>query len=105
MLRGFLQTLSPTCPSSPRLVTSRLAAMSTLSHLQPALDRLTPLSLAETAWDNVGVMVDAPEPRDAKTGSNKRRVLTCIDRASPPPPSLALLTSPCTLPDPPSRTQ
>ncbi|GAA5905651.1 hypothetical protein JCM8208_005795 [Rhodotorula glutinis] len=73
--------------------------MSTLSHLEPAIERLTPLSLAETAWDNVGIMVDAPEPRNAANGSNKRRIVTCIDlttavcdEALSDPSTTALLT-------------
>ncbi|GAA6060875.1 hypothetical protein JCM10212_000158 [Sporobolomyces blumeae] len=51
--------------------------ISTLSHLARAVDRLTPLSLAEKAWDNVGVMVEAPFSRDNKV--QERKVSLCID--------------------------
>ncbi|GAA6002671.1 uncharacterized protein JCM10292_002960 [Rhodotorula paludigena] len=54
--------------------------MATLAHLEAAVQRLTPLSLAERSWDNVGVMVQAPEPRDhALETGQRRRVVTCID--------------------------
>ncbi|GAA5820227.1 hypothetical protein JCM3770_006068 [Rhodotorula araucariae] len=54
--------------------------MSTLGHLHAAVSQLTPLSLAESAWDNVGVMVEAPQPRDGRLAQGTpRRVATCID--------------------------
>ncbi|CEQ41732.1 SPOSA6832_03498, partial [Sporobolomyces salmonicolor] len=40
---------------------------STLAHLSLAIDRLTPLDLAERSWDNVGLMIEAPESRDDLT--------------------------------------
>ncbi|KAK4704219.1 hypothetical protein P7C70_g1991, partial [Phenoliferia sp. Uapishka_3] len=49
----------------------------TLSHLASAIDILTPLSLAESAWDNVGIMVEAPKPRAIAAGP--KRVVCCID--------------------------
>ncbi|GAA5827548.1 hypothetical protein JCM11251_001727 [Rhodosporidiobolus azoricus] len=54
--------------------------MSTLAHLKEAVQRLTPLSLAETSWDNVGTMVETPQPRDDRLQKgDKRRVVLCID--------------------------
>ncbi|GAA6021507.1 hypothetical protein JCM10207_005784 [Rhodosporidiobolus poonsookiae] len=58
--------------------------MSTLSHLNEAVQRLTPLQLAERSWDNVGIMVEAPEPRDTRLASgDKRKVVLCIDLTTP----------------------
>ncbi|BGP27527.1 NGG1p interacting factor 3, NIF3 [Rhodotorula toruloides] len=52
----------------------------TLAHLQTALQKLTPLELAESAWDNVGLMAEAPEPRDGKLADGEaRKVYLCID--------------------------
>ncbi|GAA5866513.1 hypothetical protein JCM8547_000650 [Rhodosporidiobolus lusitaniae] len=50
--------------------------MSALSHLSQAVERLTPLQLAERSWDNVGCMVEAPKPRAI---DGKRQVILCID--------------------------
>ncbi|SGY19973.1 BQ5605_C017g08414 [Microbotryum silenes-dioicae] len=47
-----------------------------LNHLLAAVERLTPLQLAGS-WDNVGVMIEAPYPRQEIKG--KKQVLTCID--------------------------
>ena len=49
----------------------------TLNHLAIAIEVLTPLSLAEAAWDNVGLMVEAPKPRAVTSGP--KRVVCCID--------------------------
>ncbi|KAL8278853.1 hypothetical protein RQP46_008724 [Phenoliferia psychrophenolica] len=49
----------------------------TLNHLAAAVEVLTPLSLAESAWDNVGLMVEAPKPRLVSQGP--KRVVCCID--------------------------
>ncbi|GAA5979354.1 hypothetical protein JCM11641_005010 [Rhodosporidiobolus odoratus] len=58
--------------------------MSTLSHLESAINRLTPLSLAETAWDNVGLMVQSPTSRDLNLGNgDKRRIVLAIDLTTP----------------------
>ena len=59
-------------------VTPRIYArsMSTLTHLNQAINKLTPLSLAETSWDNVGLMIEAPKPRQL----TKRSITVCIDR-------------------------
>ncbi|BGP03342.1 UPF0135 protein [Rhodotorula toruloides ATCC 204091] len=52
----------------------------TLTHLQTALAKLTPLELAESAWDNVGLMAEAPEARDGKLAEGEaRKVYLCID--------------------------
>ncbi|GAA5903262.1 uncharacterized protein JCM6883_002743 [Sporobolomyces salmoneus] len=51
---------------------------STIEHLNSAITRLVPLSLAETSWDNVGLMVEPPKPRTIPSGS-KRAVYLCID--------------------------
>jgi putative NIF3 family GTP cyclohydrolase 1 type 2 len=57
--------------------------MSTLTHLKEAVSRLTPLNLAETSWDNVGIMGEAPYPRDEKLqGHSKRKIVLCIDCSS-----------------------
>lgn len=58
----------------------------TLDHLNDAISVLTPLSLAETSWDNVGVMVESPRPRQIARGT-KRAVYLCIDRESRSSPS------------------
>lgn len=50
--------------------------MSTLTHLGQAIERLTPLSLAESSWDNVGLMIEAPKPNQLP----KRSITVCIDR-------------------------
>ncbi|GAA5912330.1 hypothetical protein JCM6882_002562 [Rhodosporidiobolus microsporus] len=69
--------------------------MSTLTHLSEAVQRLTPLALAERSWDNVGVMVEAPEPRDDRLQKgDKRRVVLCIDMTTAV--STAALSSPTT---------
>ncbi|GAA5966949.1 hypothetical protein JCM3765_004409 [Sporobolomyces pararoseus] len=52
---------------------------STISHLSTAIERLTPLSLAETSWDNVGLMVEPPKPR----ALSKRSIYLCIDLTRP----------------------
>ncbi|RKP08447.1 GTP cyclohydrolase 1 type 2/Nif3 [Thamnocephalis sphaerospora] len=41
--------------------------MTLLDKVVRALERIAPLSLAETAWDNVGLLVEAPTPRAAAT--------------------------------------
>jgi hypothetical protein len=69
-----LNTVLPTVRSS-----INYRNMSTLSHLSSAINTLTPLSLAETSWDNVGLMVEPPKPRHTSQGS-KRSVYLCIDR-------------------------
>ena len=38
-----------------------------------AMEKIAPLRLADTTWDNVGIMVEAPKQRDSK------RVLLTID--------------------------
>ncbi|GAA5917498.1 hypothetical protein JCM5296_001678 [Sporobolomyces johnsonii] len=57
---------------------------STLAHLSQAIDRLTPLQLAERSWDNVGLLIQAPHSRDDRLGKrDKRRVVCCIDLTTP----------------------
>ncbi|GAA5824706.1 hypothetical protein JCM5353_004416 [Sporobolomyces roseus] len=53
--------------------------MSTLTHLGQAIERLTPLSLAESSWDNVGLMIEAPRPNQLP----KRSITVCIDLTRP----------------------
>ena len=48
------------------------------ARLQQAVQQLTPLALAETKWDNVGIMVEAPEP--ATPTAPRTKVVCCIDR-------------------------
>ncbi|GAA5962865.1 hypothetical protein JCM8115_001988 [Rhodotorula mucilaginosa] len=48
------------------------------ARLQQAVQRLTPLALAETKWDNVGIMVEAPEPA-TPTPTPRTKVVCCID--------------------------
>ncbi|GAA5930892.1 uncharacterized protein JCM15063_002488 [Sporobolomyces koalae] len=55
--------------------------MSTLTHLKAAVERLTPLSLAETSWDNVGTMVEPPRPHEPQ--GPHRTVHICIDLTRP----------------------
>lgn len=52
-----------TCPSLP--------------HLSAAVQKLTPLSLADKSWDNVGLLVEAPFPKKI---DGVRKVFACIDR-------------------------
>ncbi|KAK4053634.1 hypothetical protein OIO90_003873 [Microbotryomycetes sp. JL221] len=49
-----------------------------LRALERAVDKLTPLALADTSWDNVGLMIEAPFPRKLEQGQ-KGRVVLCID--------------------------
>ncbi|KAM0786021.1 hypothetical protein ACM66B_006836 [Microbotryomycetes sp. NB124-2] len=49
-----------------------------LQALERAVERLTPLSLADSSWDNVGLMIEAPEPRQIAL-PRKQRVVLCID--------------------------
>ncbi|GAA5880795.1 hypothetical protein JCM3774_005753 [Rhodotorula dairenensis] len=49
------------------------------ARLQHAVQSLTPLSLAELAWDNVGIMVEAPEPLRQPQHTRPSKVVCCID--------------------------
>lgn len=60
---------------------------SSLHHLQAAIQTLTPLSLAENSWDNVGTIAEAPFPRVIQ---GIKRVVCCVDCA----PAL-LVSRPC----------
>lgn len=53
----------------------RAMSSTVLKDLATAITKLTPLVLAE-AWDNVGVMVEAPEPRRV---DGVQKIVTCID--------------------------
>lgn len=66
-----------TTPLSRNMTTQAIPAAH--RHLDAAIQRLLPLSLADTSWDNVGWMVQTPEPRQVEPGT-KQRVLLCIDR-------------------------
>ncbi|POY73077.1 hypothetical protein BMF94_3915 [Rhodotorula taiwanensis] len=57
--------------------------MSRLAHLERAVDRLTPLSLAEKSWDNVGIMVEAPRRPGQTHEPTKRRIVLCNDLTTP----------------------
>lgn len=75
---------SPTPPLLPHDLTMTASAESSSSsrhfaRLQQAVQRLTPLALAETKWDNVGIMVEAPEPA-TPTPTPRTKVVCCIDR-------------------------
>lgn len=48
-----------------------------LRHLSAAVEILTPLSLAERSWDNVGLLIEAPKPRQP---TGPQQVFCCIDR-------------------------
>ncbi|CAJ0906614.1 579_t:CDS:2 [Entrophospora sp. SA101] len=41
--------------------------MSLLTHVIKALEKIAPLSLAHTKWDNVGLLVEPPYPRSSAT--------------------------------------
>jgi hypothetical protein len=78
----MLRALTRTCLSTTRIPTVR-RSMSTLTHLKEAVSRLTPLSLAEKSWDNVGLLIEAPYSRDEKLqGDSKRKIVLCIDCSS-----------------------
>lgn len=93
-------------PRLPRLLSSSTTtrAMSThsptrsltLQHLATAVEQLTPLSLAENSWDNVGLLIEAPKERPVQ--ARKKGVMCCIDRAS------FSLSLPALSADPPGRT-
>lgn len=53
-----------------------------LNHLSAAVESITPLSLADSSWDNVGLLVEAPFPR-ARLPGKSARIVCCIDRDSP----------------------
>ncbi|TPX67942.1 hypothetical protein SpCBS45565_g03494 [Spizellomyces sp. 'palustris'] len=48
--------------------------MTLLQHVTRCMEKIAPLKLAESAWDNVGVLVEAPFPRP-----NATRVFLTID--------------------------
>ncbi|SCV72995.1 BQ2448_6920 [Microbotryum intermedium] len=80
-LRYFHRTMS-SASASATASSSSSSSFSTvrspvLNHLLAAVERLTPLQLAGS-WDNVGVMIEAPYPREDIKG--KKQVLTCIDQ-------------------------
>ncbi|KAK4048519.1 hypothetical protein OIV83_004687 [Microbotryomycetes sp. JL201] len=47
-----------------------------LQAVEKAVDKLTPLALADSSWDNVGLMIEAAEPRQV---AGAQRVMLCID--------------------------
>lgn len=53
------------------------SSCTTLPHLREAVEQLTPLSLAEKSWDNVGLLVEAPIPKKI---DGAKTIFTCIDR-------------------------
>ncbi|KAJ2518156.1 hypothetical protein H4217_003510 [Coemansia sp. RSA 1939] len=60
----------------PRPVTTT-ATMTLLSRVSAAMQRIAPLSLAELKWDNVGILLEAAQPRTAAS-----RVFLTIDLTS-----------------------
>ncbi|CAO1615003.1 unnamed protein product [Parajaminaea phylloscopi] len=51
---------------------------STLAELVKTMNQIAPLSLADTTWDNVGVLLEAPFQRTGAKGSSSK-VHLCID--------------------------
>ncbi|KAJ2847172.1 hypothetical protein GGI22_006053, partial [Coemansia erecta] len=60
----------------PRPVTTA-TAMSLLSRVSAAMQRIAPLSLAELKWDNVGILLEAAQPRAAAS-----RIFLTVDLTS-----------------------
>ncbi|KAJ1797491.1 hypothetical protein LPJ59_003105 [Coemansia sp. RSA 2399] len=60
----------------PRPVTTA-TAMTLLSRVSAAMQRIAPLSLAELKWDNVGILLEAAQPRAAAS-----RVFLTVDLTS-----------------------
>ncbi|SCZ94407.1 BZ3500_MvSof-1268-A1-R1_Chr12-2g03879 [Microbotryum saponariae] len=75
-LRNIYRTMSSTSAASFSSSSFSTVRSPVLNHLLAAVERLTPLQLAGS-WDNVGVMIEAPYPRQEIKG--KKQVLTCID--------------------------
>lgn len=68
--------------TTPRRLSTRIAMSSessTLQELVQVMDRIAPLSLAETTWDNVGVLLESPFVRKTSQGRVSNRVHLCID--------------------------
>jgi putative NIF3 family GTP cyclohydrolase 1 type 2 len=53
--------------SSPEISASSASSkQTTLQAVEYAMGKIAPLSLADTSWDNVGTLLEAPEPRSGK---------------------------------------
>ncbi|KAF9352770.1 NGG1 interacting factor [Mortierella sp. NVP85] len=56
--------------------------MALLKRVLTCMERVAPLSLAEHAWDNVGLLVEAPYPRTRVAATTPQRVFLTIDFTS-----------------------
>ncbi|KAF9982868.1 NGG1 interacting factor [Modicella reniformis] len=56
--------------------------MALLKRVMTSMERIAPLSLAEHAWDNVGLLVEAPYPRTRIAATTPQRVFLTIDFTS-----------------------
>ncbi|KAF9200972.1 hypothetical protein BGZ49_008792 [Haplosporangium sp. Z 27] len=53
--------------------------MALLARVLKSMERIAPQSLAEHAWDNVGLLVEAPYPRTRVASATPQRVFLTID--------------------------
>ncbi|GJJ68976.1 hypothetical protein EMPS_01322 [Entomortierella parvispora] len=53
--------------------------MALLARVMKSMERIAPQSLAEHAWDNVGLLVEAPYPRTRVASNTPQRVFLTID--------------------------
>ncbi|KAI7827096.1 GTP cyclohydrolase 1 type 2/Nif3 [Gamsiella multidivaricata] len=56
--------------------------MALLARVLKSMERIAPQSLAEQAWDNVGLLVEAPYPRTRTASTTPQRVFLTIDFTS-----------------------
>ncbi|KAF9357135.1 hypothetical protein BGX26_004206 [Mortierella sp. AD094] len=56
--------------------------MALLARVLKSMERIAPQSLAEHAWDNVGLLVEAPYPRSRVAAATPQRVFLTIDFTS-----------------------
>ncbi|KAF9164691.1 hypothetical protein BGX21_001630 [Mortierella sp. AD011] len=56
--------------------------MALLARVLKSMERIAPQSLAEQAWDNVGLLVEAPYPRTRAAATTPQRVFLTIDFTS-----------------------
>ncbi|KAI1313030.1 hypothetical protein EDD11_002771 [Mortierella claussenii] len=56
--------------------------MALLARVLKSMERIAPQSLAEQAWDNVGLLVEAPYPRTRTSSGTPQRVFLTIDFTS-----------------------
>ncbi|CAO1638751.1 unnamed protein product [Sympodiomycopsis kandeliae] len=68
-----MTSLQHNIQGSPPLLSETVKSNRTLSDVMTAMHHIAPLTLADTSWDNVGLLLEAPKPRLG------RGVHLCID--------------------------